>query len=171
MKRTYALLAVALVVAASSVALASAHSTRAHRSATATLELRETGVGMIVVNSEGFTLFQFTKDKKNKDECVGISGCTGTWPPLEVSGTPTAGTGVNAKLLGTIKLSTGGTQVTYAGHPLYGYVGDTKAGETAYVGVKEFGGTWYAISAKGKKVKQPKKKSSSGGGEGGGGGW
>jgi len=168
MKRTYALLAGALVVAASSVAMASGHTTRAHRSATATVELRETAVGMILVNSSGFTLFEFSKDKKNKDKCVSITGCTGTWPPLEVSGMPTAGTGVNTSMLGTIKLSTGGTQVTYDGHPLYGYVGDTAAGETSYVGVKAFGGTWYALSAKGKKVKQSKKSS---GGGGGGGGW
>ncbi|MFI4993711.1 MAG: hypothetical protein ACHQCH_08880 [Solirubrobacterales bacterium] len=49
--------------------------------------------------------------------------------------------------------SAGGKQVTYAGHPLYTYSGDSGPGETSYVGEKQFGGTWYAINASGHTVK------------------
>ena len=63
--------------------------------------------------------------------------------------TPTGGSGVKASLLST----TSGRQVTYAGHPLYTYTGDSGPGKTSYVGVKAFGGTWYAINASGGTVK------------------
>jgi hypothetical protein len=42
--------------------------------------------------------------------------------------------------------------VTYAGHPLYLYAGDSGAAETSYVGVKQFGGSWYAINGSGHAV-------------------
>lgn len=155
MKRGNMLLAGALIAAVSATAVADAHPTRAHKAEAATVQLRETSLGKILVNSSEFTLFEFTKDKKNKDECVAISGCTGVWPALVVNGSPSAGAGVNAKLLGRITLPGGAHQVTYDGHPLYGYVGaETAPGETSYVGAKEFGGSWYALSAKAKKVKR-----------------
>lgn len=154
MIKRLALLAGAALAALALAAIATAHTLRARAAAGATVELRETALGKVLVNSAGFTVFEFTKDKKNKDACVTISGCTEVWPPLEVTGTPTAGTGVNGKMLKTIKLPSGASQVTYDGRPLYLYVGDSGPGETSYVGAKEFGGTWYALNAKGKKVKQ-----------------
>jgi hypothetical protein len=63
---------------------------------------------------------------------------------------------VSQSLLATTKLTGGEEQVTYAGRPLYLYRGDSGPAETSYVGVKEFGGTWYALNAKGKAVKQAK---------------
>jgi predicted lipoprotein with Yx(FWY)xxD motif len=159
MKRCNSLLAGALIAAVSATGVADAHPLKAHKAEAATVQLRETSLGKILVNSSGLTLFEFTKDKKNKDECVTISGCAGVWPALEVSGTPSAGEGVDAKLLGTITLPGGAHQVTYDHHPLYGYVGESNPGETSYVGAKEFGGTWYALSAKAKKVKQATKGS------------
>lgn len=162
MKRRSVLLAAVLIAAVASVAIA--RSTRAHRASGSTVELRETALGEVLVNSEGFTLFDFSKDQKSKDRCQSVSGCTTVWPPLVVSGMPTAGSGLNAEKLGTITLTSGEKQLTYYGRPLYLYTGDKGAGETAYVGAKEFGGTWDAVSAKGKSVKQ--KKSG-----GGGGGW
>jgi predicted lipoprotein with Yx(FWY)xxD motif len=95
----------------------------------------------------------FTRDRRNHDACVRISGCTGTWPVFKTSGRPRAGKGVRGSLLGTITLAHGVKQVTYAGHPLYGYVGDSAPAQTDYVGTPEFGGTWYAISAAGKTIR------------------
>jgi predicted lipoprotein with Yx(FWY)xxD motif len=119
-----------------------------------TVELQETAVGPVLANaSTGLTLFRFTKDRKNKDVCMTISGCTGVWPPLTVSGTPVAGPGVDQSLLGTITLPGGAMQVTYKGRPLYGYVGESKPGEVSYVGAFEFGGIWYADNAKGRPVR------------------
>jgi len=158
MKAKRLLLAGGLILAMSATAIAQARPMIARGATATTVELRETALGKVLTNSEGFTLFEFTKDMKNKDKCQAISGCTTVWPPLMTSGMPVAGSGVTQSKLGAIKLSGGGKQVTYAGRPLYLYTGDKAAGETSYVGAKEFGGTWYAMSAKGKAVK-PKKSS------------
>jgi len=74
------------------------------------------------------------------------------WPAL-ISSKPTAGPGVKSSLLGTVKLTNGQRQVTYAGHPLYGYVADDAPGDTDYIGVSQFGGAWDALTASGGIVK------------------
>lgn len=156
MRHPIALSAGVLLLVLSTAAIAAASRPRAHRAGTATIELGETSLGKVLVDSGGFTVFEFTKDKKNKDACVTINGCPGVWPPLEVSGMPSAGAGLNAKKLGTIMLPSGGKQVTYYGHPLYLYVGDSKPAETSYNGANEFGGVWWVVNAKGKSVKRAK---------------
>jgi predicted lipoprotein with Yx(FWY)xxD motif len=158
MKAKRLLLAGGLILAMSSTAIAQARPMIAHGATATTVELHETALGMVLTSSEGFTLFEFTKDKKNKDKCQVISGCTTVWPALMTSGMPIAGSGVTQSKLGAIKLSGGGEQATYGGRPLYLYTGDKSPGETSYVGAKEFGGSWYAMNAKGKAVK-PKKSS------------
>ncbi len=115
-----------------------------------TVKLKATSLGTILV-SRGDTLFAFTRDHANKDMCVKIKGCAGIWNPVLSSGKPKAGSGVRASLLGTIKLSGGKHQVTYNKHPLYIYSVAPKG--TSYVGVKQFGGTWEAVNAKGKTLK------------------
>ncbi len=151
MKRTYVFLAVALATAALAATVASAQSnlSTAHSSRTATVQLRHTNLGSILVSSSGRTLYEFTRDLAKKNSCAAISGCSAVWPSLKTSGRPTAGPGIKASLLST----TSGNQVTYAGHPLYTYSGDSGPGKTSYVGAKAFGGTWYAISASGGTVK------------------
>jgi predicted lipoprotein with Yx(FWY)xxD motif len=150
MKRTYLFLAVALASGASAATVASARQTpAAHGSRTATVQLRHTNLGNILVSSSGRTLYEFTRDHGHKSSCVAIQGCSSVWPSLKASGRPSAGSGVKASLLS----STSGNQVTYAGHPLYTYSGDSGPGKTSYVGAKEFGGTWYAINASGGAVK------------------
>ncbi|HEY5195277.1 MAG TPA: hypothetical protein VIJ39_15590 [Solirubrobacteraceae bacterium] len=151
MKRTYISLAVVLASAAAVATVASAHSgvPTARSSSSATVQLRHTGLGSILVSSSGRTLYEFTRDHANKNICASISGCSEAWPSLRASGRPTAGSGIKASLLST----TSGKQVTYAGHPLYTYSGDSGPGKTSYVGAKQFGGTWYAINASGGAVK------------------
>ncbi len=61
--------------------------------------------------------------------------------------------GIKRGLIGTIKLASGVKQVTYAGHPLYTYIGDSGPGDTSYVGFSQFGGTWFALNAAGHAVK------------------
>ncbi len=155
MKRTYALLAVALAGAAGAATIASAHPgiPSAHSSRTSTVALRHTSLGNILVSSSGRTLYEFTKDRANRNSCTAIRGCSEVWPSLKVSGRPTAGSGVKASLLSSINLPAGGKQVTYAGHPLYTYSGDSGPGATSYVGAKQFGGAWYAINAAGGAVR------------------
>src|SRR5438067_8707405 len=108
---------------------------RSHRhvliaSALAEIKLRKTTVGTILVNSRGFTVYAFTRDPRNRDMCVALRGCSPVWPAVTTTGKPIAGHGVRASLLNTINLRGGRKQMTYAGHPLYTYVGDSAPGET-----------------------------------------
>jgi predicted lipoprotein with Yx(FWY)xxD motif len=119
----------------------------------ATIKTRSTSLGKALVNGSGFTVYVFTRDGRNRDTCAHISGCTGVWPLVKTSGPPIAGAGVKRSLLGTITLGHGVKQVTYAGHPLYQYSGDGSRGATDYVGAREFGGSWYAITPAGKLIK------------------
>ncbi|HWD64762.1 MAG TPA: hypothetical protein VG405_06270 [Solirubrobacteraceae bacterium] len=117
-----------------------------------TVKLANTSRGKLLVDSRGFTLYLFTKDTHNVNSCVKVTGCTAAWPALTVTGQPSAGSGVSKSLLGTIKLPNGREQVTYAGHPLYGYTGDSRPGSTSYIGATSFGGAWPAANAAGKPV-------------------
>ena len=155
MKRAPLLLAGLIVAATSTVVAASSAggAARAHDSRAAKIQLRHTEIGKVLVDSSGFTLYRFSKDPRNSDTCVKISGCTNLWPPLTSRGRPVAGPGVRAGLLSTIKLPGGGRQVTYAGHPLYRYSAATEKGETGYVGAQQFGGSWYALNSAGGSVK------------------
>jgi predicted lipoprotein with Yx(FWY)xxD motif len=130
-----------------------AGATSAHAAHTEKIQLRHTSQGKVLVDSSGFTVFHFSKDTGKKNTCLTTSECSTTWPALTTSGQPTAGPGVSSSLLSTIKLSNGQRQVTYAGHPLYRYAVASERGETSYIGVKQFGGTWYALSASGANVK------------------
>lgn len=153
MGRARALL-LAATAAAAMGATAAAQARRHHgRAATATVGLRQTGLGPILVDGAGFTLFEFTRDRKNQNACMAISGCSSVWPALAVTGSPSAGPGVEASKLSTITLPGGSRQVTYRGHPLYTYSFDTGPGETGYVGASEFGGRWYTLNAKGKAIR------------------
>lgn len=154
MNRACAFLTVVLASAAGAVSAANARGgpTPARAAGAATVELRHTSLGEILVDSAGHTLYEFTRDRGAKNSCVSISGCSRAWPSLPASGRPTAGPSVKSAELSSISVP-GGKQVTYAGHPLYTYVGDTRAGETGYVGVSAFGGSWYAINASGQAVR------------------
>jgi predicted lipoprotein with Yx(FWY)xxD motif len=139
-----ALLLTSMIGAASARSMATAAGGKA-----ATVKLGNTGMGKILEAKNGFTLYAFTADKHNKNNCVKRSGCTGVWPMFTTQGKPKANSGVKSSMLGTIKVK-GKTQVTYGGHPLYEYSGDTSPGSTSYVGVSQFGGTWKAVKASGK---------------------
>ncbi len=126
------------------------------RSATethATVSLRNTKLGRVLVNSTGHTLYLFKKDKNGKSSCSG--SCAKFWPPLLSRGKPTAGPGVKASLLGRTRRSNGSRQVTYNKHPLYTYALDKRAGQTKGEGSFAFGAKWYAVSAKGAAVVKP----------------
>jgi predicted lipoprotein with Yx(FWY)xxD motif len=149
------ILAIALATAAvAALAVAPAVAAPSARAASVQkLQLRSTSVGKVLVDSSGFTLFRFSKDTGAKNTCINSSECSATWPALTSSGKPTAGPGVKASLISTIKLPNGQHQVTYAGHPLYRYSAAGERAETGYVGAKQFGGTWLGVSASGSTVK------------------
>ncbi len=156
MKRIHAVLLSALVLGAAilaAVAGAEGAPPVARAGRAAKVSLRHTKLGTILVSSSGRTLYEFTRDRPRSNSCVKIKECSGLWPALQSSGKPIAGPGVRASLLSTIKLSGGANQVTYAGHALYLYSGDTGPGQTSYVGESAFGGRWYAIDAAGHAVR------------------
>jgi predicted lipoprotein with Yx(FWY)xxD motif len=112
--------------------------------------LAKTSLGRIVVDSKGRTLYLFEKDKNRRSACYGQ--CPTYWPPLLSHGKPLARPGVKRSLLGTTRRANGARQVTYGGHPLYRYSGDTKPGQTNGEGLHFFGGRWDVVSPAGKKV-------------------
>jgi predicted lipoprotein with Yx(FWY)xxD motif len=113
----------------------------------ATVGVANTGLGKILVDSQGRTLYMFQKDSGPKSACFGA--CASAWPPLRANGKPTVGSGANAAMVGTAARSDGKPQVTYNGHPLYLYTGDQKAGDTNGQGLTAFGGGWFALSGAG----------------------
>ncbi len=156
MNRAFTLLAGVLAAAAMSitaVAGAQAATSTAHASRVAKVELRHTRIGTILTTSSGFTLYEFTRDHGSSDSCAKIANCLGSWPALQSTGRPTAGSGVHSSMLSTTTIPGGRKQVTYAGRPLYLYAGDTGPAETDYVGERAFGGNWDALSASGHAIK------------------
>jgi len=106
------------------------------------------GVGTVLVDSEGMTVYLFTPDEGTTSTCYG--GCESAWPPVVAEGKPTAGEGATSSALGTTKRKDGTMQVTYNGHPLYTFSGDTAPGEA--VG-QENDGTWFVLDESGEAVK------------------
>ncbi len=141
-----------LAVLTALVALVAAASAGAAAKRGTTIRLEKTSRGMLLTANNGFTLFEFSRDGRNHDACVHISGCASVWPAITTKAKPVATRGVNAKLLGTIKLPNGSRQVTYAGHPLYRYSGDFGPRQTSYLGITASGGTWYGVDATGHRV-------------------
>jgi predicted lipoprotein with Yx(FWY)xxD motif len=145
--RRRTIVAVALGALAVVAFLTTSSFARGATRASATVSLRKTALGMVLVARNGHTLYLFGKDRNGKSACSGQ--CAHFWPPLLTQTKPVAGPGVKAALLGTTKRSDGKVQVTYARHPLYTYLLDTQAGQTKGEGLTFFGGVWNALSAKG----------------------
>ncbi len=111
------------------------------------------GLGPVLVNEEGKTLYIFAPDKESKVTCQ--AECAAIWPPLKLESGQKATTSgaVKSKLLGKDPDPEGGEVVTYAGWPLYTYTADTAAGTATGQGLNVNGGYWYAISPSGKVIK------------------
>lgn len=120
------------------------------RHAIATVSLRRTALGSVLVNAQGRTLYLFGRDRHGKSACTGK--CATFWPPLIVHRKPTAGAHVKVSMLGTTRRAGGALQATYNRHPLYMFSLDKRAGQTKGEGVSAFGGTWYAVSSSGRAV-------------------
>jgi len=102
------------------------------------------GVGTVLVNGQGYTLYYLTTDQHSTPTCTG--SCASTWPPQMVSGAvPAAGSGVSGTL-GTVANPAGGKQLTYMGWPLYTYSNDTAPGQANGQGSQ---GTWFAMKSSG----------------------
>jgi len=115
-----------------------------------TVALAPSKFGNILVDGHGRTLYDFVADKTTASTCYGA--CASLWPPLTVSGTPTAGSQIRASLLSTTKRTDGTIEVTYNGHPLYYFVSDTKPGDTTGQDINQFGAPWYVLTRNGTEI-------------------
>ena len=115
------------------------------------------GLGMVLVDSKGMTLYEFEKDKGTESTCYG--GCAKFWPPLLTKGEPEPSNGADASMLGTTERKDGTMQVTYNGRPLYLFVEDKSPGEANGNNFEAYGAEWYALTGSGEPPK------SGGGGE------
>jgi predicted lipoprotein with Yx(FWY)xxD motif len=113
----------------------------------------EPGLGTVLVNSQGKTLYQFLPDAAKHVTCT--ASCASVWPPVTLpSGAKlTASGGVKTSLLSSDPDPAGGRVVTYAGWPLYTYVADASAGSHTGQGINLNGGLWYVMSPSGKAIK------------------
>ena len=118
----------------------------------ATVSLKATSLGKVLVAANGHTLYLFTHDAANKSRCAGQ--CAAFWPPLVVAAKPVAGVGIKASMLGWTKRADGKLQVTYNHHPLYFFKLDKKAGQVNGQAINHFGGSWWVLSAKGVAIKK-----------------
>jgi predicted lipoprotein with Yx(FWY)xxD motif len=120
-----------------------------------------TGTGMVIstksgsagtylTDGSGRAVYLWVKDSMNKSECSGA--CAGAWPPVPVNGSLLASGDAKASDLGTITRSDGSKQVTYDGHPLYYYVGDSGPGQTNGQGSDGFGAKWWLVAPSGAAI-------------------
>ena len=154
--------ALAVVVGALLIAAAFAVSASGSADSGTLVKVGPSSLGRVLVDAQGKTLYIWAHDKGSKSTCNG--DCAEYWPPLLTRAKPVAAGGANAALLGTSRRSDGRIQVTYAGHPLYYFVKDRKAGQTTGEGLTGFGGRWDPVSADGTAVQ--KSTGSAGGGYG-----
>jgi predicted lipoprotein with Yx(FWY)xxD motif len=169
----------------SSSSPASSSSAAAGSSTAMTVDVHAANGASFLTDSLGRSLYLFASDTGSKSTCS--AACVTVWPPLIAKGAPTAGTGATAGDLGTIARSDGTKQVTYDGHPLYYFSGDSAAGQTNGEGVNGFGAPWYLVAPSGQQVTSltassssksstapssaPSSSKSSTSGSGAGGGW
>jgi predicted lipoprotein with Yx(FWY)xxD motif len=107
--------------------------------------------GPILFDGRGYALYAFTRDPARRATCYGA--CAKAWPPYLVKARPSAGKGVRAALLGTVRRADGKLQATYSARALYHYVGDTKPGVVLCQNVEEFGGLWLVVRGSGALVR------------------
>ncbi len=111
--------------------------------------------GTVLVDGRGRALYLLSSERGGVITCTDANGCTTVWPSVELPGSvkaPTAGPGVRASLLGTVRGEDGGRYVTYGSWPLYTYAGDTGPRQANGEGLTSFGGTWYLLDASGNPV-------------------
>ena len=129
------------------------------------ISTHSTSRGTVLTDAKGHTLYWFAIDTPTTSKCNG--SCATYWPP--VLGKPAAAAGMSLPhALGSITRSNGQVQATYAGHPLYTYVGDTAPGQLKGNGLKLSGGLWWAATPSGAKLAAAAAHPSSSSGGGGG---
>ena len=111
---------------------------------------RSGSAGSFLTDGTGRAVYLWMKDSMDKSACSGA--CAGAWPPVPATGKVTASGGATASDLGTITRSDGTKQVTYDGHPLYYFAGDSGPGQTSGQGSDSFGAKWWLVAPAGTKI-------------------
>jgi predicted lipoprotein with Yx(FWY)xxD motif len=106
--------------------------------------------GRYLAGTSGRALYLWVADGHNKSVCAGA--CAVSWPPLTTTSAPVAAGGVAMSHLGTTTRSDGVKQVTYDGHPLYYFAGDTSKGSLTGQGSNEFGAKWWLVAPSGAAI-------------------
>jgi predicted lipoprotein with Yx(FWY)xxD motif len=115
------------------------------------LAVRSTPLGTILTDGRGFTLYAFEADQGTTSACSGA--CAAAWPPAATtSPSPHVGTGVTESLVGQTMRADGTSQLTYAGHPVYLFEGDSSPGNTNGQGSTAFGARWDVLTPAGQEV-------------------
>jgi len=140
------------ILLASTAALVFASGTMAGAGApTPTVTAARSAYGVVLFDGRGKALYAFTRDRAGRSACSGA--CAAAWPPSILRGSLTAGAGARASLLGTTRRADGRRQVTYAGRPLYYYVGDRQPHQILCQNVSEYGGLWLVVRPSGRLVR------------------
>jgi predicted lipoprotein with Yx(FWY)xxD motif len=134
----------ASVLAAVLLGIAVAGSGGSAAAVAGTLKTADISGATVLTNAKGLTLYWFAPDTSTKSACYGT--CASYWPP--VKGPATAGPGVTGTL-GALTRTDGSTQATYAGHPLYTYVGDSGPGQASGNNLNLNGGLWHEVTVSG----------------------
>jgi predicted lipoprotein with Yx(FWY)xxD motif len=98
----------------------------------------------VLTNANGFTLYSFAPDTPATSKCYG--SCAVYWPPVTATATATASSGGPGQV-GTITRTGGSHQLTYNGHPLYTYIGDSAPGQARGNNLNLNGGLWHDVPA------------------------
>lgn len=150
------LLAAALVATACGSSTSSGNSPGSGNAGGTVISTSSGPAGTYLTSSSGRAVYLFMADSMNKSACSG--SCTGIWPPVIAHGKVSASGSAVSSDLGTITRSDGTKQVTYNGHPLYFFAGDSGPGMTKGQGVSGFGNKWWLVGPSGSAIT----KSSSG---------
>ena len=134
----------------SSPAGASSSSAAASSSGSTVITTVSSSAGTFLANGSGHAVYLWTKDGNGMSACTGA--CTGAWPPVTTTGQVTASGGAKSSDLGTITRSDGTKQVTYDGHPLYFFAGDSGPGMASGQGNDGFGAKWWLVSPSGSDI-------------------
>jgi predicted lipoprotein with Yx(FWY)xxD motif len=110
----------------------------------------KSSAGTVLATSSGRAVYLWAKDTGDMSNCNGA--CAGAWPPVTTTGTATASGGATGSDIGTITRSDGTKQVTYDGHPLYYFSGDSGPGTASGQGSDAFGAKWWLVAPTGSDI-------------------
>jgi predicted lipoprotein with Yx(FWY)xxD motif len=145
-----ALLAAAACSSGSSSGTSSSAAGSGSSSSSTVITTKTSSGGSFLTNGAGRAIYLFMADSTGKSTCDGA--CASAWPPVVATGQPTASGSAQASDLGTISRSDGTKQVTYDGHPLYYFTGDTGPGTDKGQGLDGFGAKWFLVTPAGSSI-------------------